>query len=58
MEDKKEDYEDEKEEIENNGITNDEDLDVTEVSKRLIAFISSLLPNAILISEFNGNFVY
>jgi hypothetical protein len=39
-------------------IDKDEDLDVTEIHNRVVDFIKQLLPNAFLIREFNGNFVY
>lgn len=39
-------------------IVNDEELDITQVSKRIMDFIAELQPTSILISEFNGNFVY
>ena len=39
-------------------IINDEDYDIEEIEKRILNFITLIIPNALLIREFNGNFVY
>ena len=39
-------------------MASEEDLDMNQILKRISDYITELLPNAILISEQNGNFVY
>lgn len=39
-------------------ITNEEDFEIEEIEKRIVNFVALTIPNAILIREFNGNFVY
>jgi len=36
----------------------DEIMSIEEIHKRIQAFVKSLLPNAELITDFNGNFMY
>ena len=44
--------------IRENGSNSDEELSMSEIHKRVKNFVSSLLPKAELIQDFNGNFMY